>query len=535
MKLRRMSIRNVKAIPALDISFDDRVTLLHGANGIGKSTILDCAALLGHLPAMRRLYTSETEAALQPPVLVKMLRRRTDLEAEILDRLDDVVQYVPSRWTAIHRDLTKYASVEQWFDDDYIRVPRIRYEVEIPNLDDFGVVSLIVAMIGPDEITVSHILNRSRCDDFQMADNAVVFAASNAALDRWLEGQASASTSLVKTISGQFRAIRPIEGAALVGNRVVAINTDLADLGKRDQVRESVKDLHLHFVEEVDRLNLPFDADVAPGRKRFRFFEDLSAILSRVVTDPSATRSVPDEPFLRLTTCDVEDGVARVSFKRANEQRSFSADFLSAGENECFFIFLTLLGIDTQNSIVVLDEPELHIAEYCRPAFFAELYGLTDKRRCQVIIATHSLFAMPESGSVQFLVIGRMVERGGRVRYECGPNPEYSLLLFRAYWRTGVLFLSTAGAARPLRALASAVYGALARLSGDNTLAVGILVGVISSATVSLASDLVNFFGLQSVAEHLVIIRAAVLSGVIVGAVTSLVLIARRKIGSRSM
>ena len=54
MKVRRLSIRNVKSIQQLDIAFEERVTLLHGANGIGKSTILDCLALLGHVTSMRQ-------------------------------------------------------------------------------------------------------------------------------------------------------------------------------------------------------------------------------------------------------------------------------------------------------------------------------------------------------------------------------------------------------------------------------------------------------------------------------------------------
>jgi hypothetical protein len=150
------------------------------------------------------------------------------------------------------------------------------------------------------------------------------------------------------------------------------------------------------------------------------------------------------------------------------------------------------------------------------------------KRRCQVIVATHSLFAVPDQEPVRLLVIGRTIEHGGQVRYTCGHSPEYSLALFKAYWRTGVLFLGAAGAARPLRALASAVYGALARLADDNPLGVALIVGVISSAIVSFASDLAKFIGLQTGAEHFVVINLIVLFGLTVAATTNLLLLARR-------
>jgi hypothetical protein len=230
-----------------------------------------------------------------------------------------------------------------------------------------------------------------------------------------------------------------------------------------------------------------------------------------------------------LTSCDVENGRVQISLRRRGEEVSKGTDFLSAGENECFFVFLTLLGLDTQDSMILLDEPELHIAEYCRPAFFSELYGLTRARGCQVIIATHSLFALLEEEPAKFLVVGRTTAPGGTFNYSCGENPEYSLSLFKAYWRTGTLFLATAGSARPFRALAAAAYNSLKQLGREHPIPVALLVGAMGSAFVALASDLANFINLQTAQQHIYLIRLVVAFGVLIAIATGLLFWAFRR------
>jgi predicted ATPase len=525
-----MSIRNVKAIPTLDIAFTERITLLHGANGIGKSTILDCIALLGHLATMRRMRVTNDGVAISLPTLGERLRMRSDLQEDVAARLDSIEKSASDNCTSLYKTVQNAGSIERWFNDAYIRTPRISYEIT-DSIIGGASHRFVIALVGPDGLTVSHVLNRTRCDDLDMADHLVLLIGDDErGIDRLLVHQADTSTTLVRNGTGGFFALHPIAAETAPGSRVVAINTDLADLGKRDQVRESVKDISLTLSDEIARLNLPFDFSASLQRRRFRFFDDLAGIMSRVITDPSLPKQIAGKrPFLQLTSCDLDENVPHVAFRRGDEDQVFSSDFMSAGENECFFVFLTLLGMDTRNGVVVLDEPELHIAEYCRPAFFEELYELTKKRDSQVIIATHSLFAMPDNESAQFLVVGRTAEKGGGVRYTCGPNPEYSLSLFKAYWRTGALFLAVAGAAHPFRALAAAAYGALERLGKERPIPVALIVGLITSAILALISDLANFLDVQSGHGHLVVIKLVIWCGLIVALTSGILFWAFRR------
>ncbi|HEV2784353.1 MAG TPA: AAA family ATPase [Actinophytocola sp.] len=525
MRVRRLSIRHIKAIPTLDITFDERITLLHGANGIGKSTILDCLAVLGHVATMYRVVMDHDGVKIQPPALHAALRSHPELTPGVAAQLDSIEAALRPRHKAIRDTLAPMRSVDEWFDDSYRTTPRIRYECET---DLTGVTSdftVVVAFTSDPELTVSHVLNRSRCDDLDMAEHlAVLYDGRNPAIAPFLSHQAATSTSIVTDDAGKvIAAFPPRPTVAIDGNRVVAINTDLADLGKRDQIRESVKDLNLHLGQEIERLNLPFDRPLGPDQHRFRFFDEFRGILQRVITDPAAgRRSAAAEPFLELTRCDLVKGQPVIELKRGGEGRGRSTDFMSSGENECFFVFLTLLGIDIRKSIVILDEPELHIAEYSRPAFFAELYALTRDRGCQVVIATHSLFALTDNEPTQFLVVGRKEEPGGTYRYTCGPNPEYSLALFKAYWRTGALFLGTARSARPFRALASAAYTSMDRLGKERPIPVALLVSVLAAAVFALVSDLANLLHLQSGAEHIAFIRFIIFFGLLVALVSAL-------------
>ncbi|MFC3495970.1 AAA family ATPase [Glycomyces rhizosphaerae] len=521
MRIRSLSIRNVKAIPSLDIDFTRRVSLLHGANGIGKSTILDCIALLGHIATMDQVVIEGDSVRLRPPAVHAFLRSHPNLTESAAARMESIAASPPPRHEAIRAAVEARPSIDHWYDDQYVRTDRIRY---VCDSDTTGSFTIIVAFTGSPGLTISHMLNRTRCDDLDMAEHLVVmFDGGELSVEEFLSFQSTTSTSLVAEPSAEpsglrenFTAFHPTPAALEAeGHRVQAINTDLADLGKRDQIRESVKDLSLHFTDEVARLNLPFDQPVNTdgSRLRFRFFNELQTVISQVITDPAVRRGEGREPFLKLMSCDLINGQPQISFKRISDDESRTNDFMSAGENECFFIFLALLGVHNMNGVIILDEPELHIAEYCRPAFFEKLYALAEERNCQVIVATHSLFALSDREPVQFLVVGRTVERGGLVVYKCGENPEYSLSLFKAYWRIGTLFLSTAGSIRPFRSLGSAIYNSLSRLGNEKPIPMALLIGIVTTALGSLVNDLVGFLDLQTGTEHFVFIRLILIYG----------------------
>ena len=86
MKLERVEIRNYRAIEKLDLPLDPDLTVLHGANGHGKTSVLGAiAAGLGSIPMLLPEVSGvrflKTDRHGQRPLRV-MLRTRDGIEWE---------------------------------------------------------------------------------------------------------------------------------------------------------------------------------------------------------------------------------------------------------------------------------------------------------------------------------------------------------------------------------------------------------------------------------------------------------------------
>ena len=88
--------------------------------------------------------------------------------------MDSIEATPPSGHRAIKDVLESRLSVGEWFDDNYLATPRIRYECETDVTGIAADFSIVVAFTGDPSVTVSHVLNRSRCDDLAMAEHLVM-------------------------------------------------------------------------------------------------------------------------------------------------------------------------------------------------------------------------------------------------------------------------------------------------------------------------------------------------------------------------
>jgi predicted ATPase len=201
---------------------------------------------------------------------------------------------------------------------------------------------------------------------------------------------------------------------------VCFINTDLNDFGRMNDVRESVKDIRSNFAEEmVERLRLPFgNGETQDGE--FRCKESLNIILRNILreyrnfnTDPNIRDKSKEPSTFEISTLDWDADKRELAFvAKRRGKRLDDIDYLSAGENESFFIFLLLLGFPI-NSIILLDEPDLHLTTFAKHSFFEKLYSLVAAKNCQVIIATHSLFAHPGKMKLRPLALSSQDEQCG--------------------------------------------------------------------------------------------------------------------------
>jgi hypothetical protein len=232
------------------------------------------------------------------------------------------------------------------------------------------------------------------------------------------------------------------------------LNTDLNDFGRGRDVRESVKDIFGDFIGEwIDRLGINFaEVDLRPEDKdivRRREFKQTGPLQEKLNTilNPSIWRN--HDEFILKTCAAYQDGAQRwrpdIEVERHNKKKPVKLDFLSAGENECFFIFMYLLGTNINNSICLLDEPDLHLSQFSKKPFYEGLYGLLarnnnlgEDKNCQVIISTHSGFAYSDPEITERLHIRK---KKGKVEHESKHDFRFTLRLALLYIKTsfGVL------------------------------------------------------------------------------------------------
>ena len=152
------------------------------------------------------------------------------------------------------------------------------------------------------------------------------------------------------------------------------INTDLNDFGRGNDLRESPKHLRDTMSEQlVERLRAEFDE-----HGNYVGFRELSAIVSEVLpTDHrhySDAHAVGDGLEIDGLTLRA-DGRVVLSWKRG-ETKVQRGNFLSAGENEVLFIVLMCLlarGTNDDAGIVLLDEPDLHLANAAKRIFYQRI------------------------------------------------------------------------------------------------------------------------------------------------------------------
>jgi hypothetical protein len=124
------------------------------------------------------------------------------------------------------------------------------------------------------------------------------------------------------------------------------------------------------------------------------------ALVDHAVAMQGQRERLAEEGLLRIAEIDITTTPASMRARRLGDERDIEIDHLSAGENESVFIFLLMHGMPCRDSIILLDEPDLHLSDFAKPQFYDELYRLARVARCQLIISTHSAFAYASTDEV---------------------------------------------------------------------------------------------------------------------------------------
>lgn len=405
MKINSVHIKNLKSITDLNISFNVNKCyhLLYGANGVGKTTVLEAISLLGHVSSFSRMsYGSDWKVTFKDSVFKEALRKtqgNTDsLPPFILTSASD--QTRKWRWL---QHLIK-CKKQDWWECYPSESPHaiIKYNILFKGQE----MSFWICFIQEEGNSITKVLSGGGdWDDLNTESQFVILYSKESdnmiklllrhMLDVCPHEIVNHTVFKERTIfpRNHFRANRALQ-SGLQDGIVAYWNTDLNNFGRKNDVRESVKDIKADFYSEMrNRLGLDLSKDNQNTIDNINRRIDLNWALDQILPNNQIEHGYKPDSIL-ITQLYAEDN--DVSIKVARPwNRSQKIDFFSAGENEVFTIFMLLLWMPIRGSIILLDEPDLHLSTSRKTGFFSELFRLASTYNCQFIISTHSGFAAP--------------------------------------------------------------------------------------------------------------------------------------------
>jgi ABC-type cobalamin/Fe3+-siderophores transport system ATPase subunit len=473
MRLLEIEIKNLKSITNAKLTFPTRqghqVSLLYGDNGAGKTTVLEAISLLGHVSTMRRICTHGKSV----PTDTKHSRFRQFKGEQTSNPHTDL------RESAQHEKYDENAFAEQCsliadsgLDDWWAKTPisgdpyrpaRIKYSVRFQNQP----LTFYISFLQGRDLSITEALSRDqnvpgeKIHDGNM-DNwfAIVYQSVDresveALVDHMLRISPHSYYNASNSYQTDPRATSRAEGHSMVGYW----NTDLNDFGRKNDLRESVKKIRIDFkAQMIDRLGiaLPYGSSdpplyhaMADGAVLGDKLEVLNSSLKRAIVDHAVAMQREskklDEGLIRIVEIDPTKTPAVMKARRIGADKDVEIDHLSAGENESVFIFLLMHGMPCKDSIILLDEPDLHLSDFAKSRFYRELYQVAAAERCQLIISTHSAFAYTEAGHGSHHFIRRVEENDGDVIYRTEWDNMFGELLTFYYARCVVNAMSAAG------------------------------------------------------------------------------------------
>ena len=398
-------IRNVGAIEDLHITLDSKSLLsLYAGNGIGKTTILECISLIGHLPCFPSLCVG---GVLEESLLDQHYGSIGENSfAYFKDKLNfSTLQKIGiDTWISSNSPgrMAPYGMVELKFFDTArtLKNHALHHIFIFINAFDCGEngypkLTRVLSRSEFDEVTTT---DPTFCDDRSLSRAALVLYEKGDQVgqsyeDFLLKIAKGRTFSLISHDQGsKALSIKTIDPGDLIEARSVSyINTDLNDFGRGNDLRESPKDLKRDFGREMYnrlRIEINDEGDFIHLKKLEQICHAILMTSQKMYSD---LRAVPQS--FRLTGLRLSEDQFEITVKREDGTPPIPISFLSAGENEVFFVILMILNLCKNpmlgSSIILLDEPDLHIANSSRNAFFGNIIDLCEGNS-QLIISTHS-------------------------------------------------------------------------------------------------------------------------------------------------
>lgn len=405
MHIQRAIIKNTKSLAHLDIDLrltafpspkdpkPPRVTVLFAANGQGKTTVLESLSLLGHITCMSQIQFRRGQkaswssndcmsSALSLAVSEKDKKKgsaRPELVSDLANSLPGILKQLET------------CSLAELLSSSTVAWPLAisGFYLEVSLALQGAQKTTEVLILTPADKSLSTLLSAdfTNCIDFQTYATVVYLHEARIEVSALLT-QLLSGRSFDLSASGRQRPSNSRISENPTAPFVSYINTDLSDYGRGNDLRESPKALQDHFVEQmVNRIAIPLEEN-----GQFRYFQDLKNAIASALHAP--VHEVAHDALVplnfELMQLAVKNHRLNIEIRRGSRRVSHGITHISAGENEVLFVFLLTLAFRDRPGILLLDEPDLHLATLTKRSFFDTLFTIADLSNHQLIVATHS-------------------------------------------------------------------------------------------------------------------------------------------------
>jgi predicted ATPase len=400
------------------IRFGPGVTLIRGDNGCGKTVLAELVSLLGHLPILTSKGASERATREAP-----FARMEVRLSQNDVDFLEALKRYLGAA-TSLEKDAcagqgsfqlgnrnwrlsdASEAHLRRAFEKIDLTAPFPAAERSIYVEFWFNVRRRSNGNQNPEKdlkvLLANDALLAERVIFFAYDDNRRVCSNALKALIAWnrpqLAGVAADEGPWLPTpryIISQADTDQPPldpdnkeDYATLHPPGTIGyVNTDMYDFGSGLDIRESPKELRGKMTRTlVDRLqivDLIGDVDDVPISNIRGAISDSYPIMRKAQVEAGWKCLFGENHPLKTSSARHRDGALHWS---DDDQLR---EFVSSGENQAFFLLAYLENLHWKDSILVLDEPEIHLSLTAASRLIDLIMRIAQERSTQVIIVTH--------------------------------------------------------------------------------------------------------------------------------------------------
>lgn len=421
-----MRISNIKGIKSLEpvrhekLKFSERFNVIYGANGSGKTTVMECMSLIGHLGAIpvTVLDNISKQAINYSSFLNECAALRSSDEIPTRSIIDEIWSQDEAKVlrSGVKVSIARFHELEN-YDGENLASGLNLAHTRLSDLFDkvsskgqYGTVEvlleigegtkrstgILVFVLKSETQEFARVKGVNITDhlsmgvsDIEFGNNVSCIVSSDFPSFWLLYGSLATKRGYQFSPDNHDRIWHPRENLPEFGENLRCgvcsyVNTDLYDFGRANDLRESPKRTgDVAYQQLVTRLALPFD-----NRGNFEKLgstkksQELS--LNSVLSNVFGNRE--DREFHRFWH---ENGELKIEVTEHGDTHTIS--HLSLGENEVFFIATLLLGQENNHGIVILDEPAGGLAADASGRFYVFLARIAHLKDIQIFITTHKL------------------------------------------------------------------------------------------------------------------------------------------------